>query len=101
MGDFINLIPPTPALFSVKVSIFRPKFRPNAGKPVSFGFVLTPGFNCLADVPHLILGEEILEICKELNYIFMAGDLVVHLLKSSQVILKKIFVCIFLIYFTN
>ena len=87
-----NYYPPPFQSPALQVSIFRSKFRPNAGEPVSFRFVLSPGLYCLADVPHLILGQKIFEICKELDYILIASYVVVNLLKSSQVILKNIFI---------
>ena len=63
---------------------------------MSFRFVLSPGLYCLADVPHLILGQKIFEICKELDYILIASYVVVNLLKSSQVILKIYLLVFFL-----
>ena len=49
---------------------------------------LTPGLDGLAEAPHLVLGEIVLELGKELEDLLVAGLVVLLLLEPPQVVLK-------------
>jgi hypothetical protein len=50
---------------------------------------LSPWFDALAEAPHLVLCEVVLELGKELEDLLVAGDMVLLLLEPTQVVLKK------------
>ena len=57
---------------------------------MSFPDLLTPGFDPLGDVPHVILGPEVLEVGEEVDDVVTSHEVVRLLLETAKVVLKKI-----------
>lgn len=56
--------------------------------PVSFPNLLTPGFDSLRDVPHVILRPEVFEVCEEVDDVVASHEVVRLLLEPTEVVLK-------------
>ena len=59
--------------------------------PSSFSFVAGASWlDCLAKIPHFVLGEIFLEVSKEENQVFISRDVVLLLFESLQIVLQKV-----------
>ena len=47
------------------------------------------GFDCLAEIPHFVLGEIFLKVSEEQDQVLISTDVVLLLFKSLEIILKK------------
>lgn len=50
------------------------------------GFGSAPGFQALAERPHLVLGDVVVELGEEADDVLVAGQLVLLLLETAQVV---------------
>ena len=58
-------------------------------EPGSLAFiVLATRFDRLTDAPHFVLGQEIVELSEELDDLLVSRDVILNLLKPSQVVLN-------------